>query len=478
MAATLEFGGEPGVHDLEGEVGGDLAGAEGDGVGVVVLGGEAGGVLVPAEGAADAADFVGDDGFAVAGAAEDDGAVGAAIGGGLGRGADEVGVVHGLGAVGAEVEDLMAEGAEVGGDKLLELEAGVVGAEGDFHGEVGARNGPRWLPAQNFNGARSALANEGLEVGEVGGEAAGAAFVDDGDGVVGVEGFEVGAGDLEVADAGVAIEAFVEEAGGVLDEFGEGAVELGKGLFVLAADHDLGLGLEGGEGVVVEVFDGEVGAGEDFDGEAGLGALGVGDGEGGAVLAGVLGEFGGAGAGGGVDEVEVNDFAEAVEVAEGAFVNDAVELPAGEAGAERRLEERVVEGEAQVGAGGGELGFVAEEDFLEKVGGEDAVLKLVEHAHEAGHVDALLVAGEGDGAGDGGLEGELALVGGEEAEGEAEIGDADLEDGDLGALDFGDGGVLHVGQGGAVSGSDLEMGVVGATEVRALLRSAARSCGG
>ena len=51
---------------------------------------------------------------------------------------------------------------------------------------------------------------------------------------MGMEGLEVRAGDDEVAHARIGVELLIDDAGGVLDELGIGAVELGEGLLVLA----------------------------------------------------------------------------------------------------------------------------------------------------------------------------------------------------------------------------------------------------
>ncbi len=136
VAAAFEGGGEEGVHDLEG--GGEIhhALAEGEDVGIVVEAGEAGGFEVPAEAAADAADAIGGDCFAIAGAAEDDAALEPACGDGFGDGADEAGVIYGGGGVGAEVLHFMTCGKEVLEDGLLVEIAGVIGTDGDFHDGV------------------------------------------------------------------------------------------------------------------------------------------------------------------------------------------------------------------------------------------------------------------------------------------------------------------------------------------------------
>src|SRR5262249_25276762 len=73
-------------------------------------------------------------GFTVARAAQDDAAVVFAARNGFRCGPDEVGVVAGLGRIGAEVTDGMAVSQEDGLDRLFVIEPGVVGADGDLEG--------------------------------------------------------------------------------------------------------------------------------------------------------------------------------------------------------------------------------------------------------------------------------------------------------------------------------------------------------
>jgi len=75
VPAAFEFGVEPDFHNFQNRFGRNQSLAEAEHVGVVVLAGEAGTFDVPANGAADAFDFVGDDGLAVSRAAQDDAAL-------------------------------------------------------------------------------------------------------------------------------------------------------------------------------------------------------------------------------------------------------------------------------------------------------------------------------------------------------------------------------------------------------------------
>ncbi len=136
VAAAFEGGGEEDVHDLEGGGKVDHALAKRKDVGVVVETGEASGFEIPAEAAADAAHAIGGDGFAIAGAAEDDAALECACCDGFGDRTDEARVIYGGGGVGAEVFYFMTCVSEVLEDGLLVEIAGMIGADGDFHGGV------------------------------------------------------------------------------------------------------------------------------------------------------------------------------------------------------------------------------------------------------------------------------------------------------------------------------------------------------
>lgn len=142
------------------------------------------------------------------------------------------------------------------------------------------------------------LAKQIAEIVYISGEAMIDAFVDDGDGIVAVKGLEVGAGNLEISDARVGIDRFIKEAHGILDELGLFRVELGEGLFVLASDHDLSLGEESLFAQGLNIFDGKGVAWADFNTDACLAALRVGNGELTACFASMFREVGCAGTGG------------------------------------------------------------------------------------------------------------------------------------------------------------------------------------
>jgi hypothetical protein len=129
VAATFEISVEPDADDFERHCFGYWAGADGDAVGIVVLFSHLRGPFVPAEATAHAFDLVGDNGFAVAAAAEHDTVIGFAFCHRLSRRADEVGIVAGLGGVTPAIDDLVATVAQKLDDWRLERETCVVGAD-------------------------------------------------------------------------------------------------------------------------------------------------------------------------------------------------------------------------------------------------------------------------------------------------------------------------------------------------------------
>src|SRR5512138_99182 len=133
VAAALEGRLEPGPDDAQGQLEGVRPPAQGQAVRVVVGPADLGGVLDPAGRRPQALEFVGHDGHADAGAADEDGPV-ALTGldgpGGLGPVID---VIDLLAGAAAEVNELDALAAEELGDARLEIVAGVVGGESDGH---------------------------------------------------------------------------------------------------------------------------------------------------------------------------------------------------------------------------------------------------------------------------------------------------------------------------------------------------------
>src|SRR5438128_1021847 len=94
VAAAFEGSVEPGANDFESGFNADHSLAKGKHVGIIVPPAQGGRFEVPAQGAADAFDAIGNDGFAVAGATEDDSALEFAAGDGFGDWPNEQGIVH------------------------------------------------------------------------------------------------------------------------------------------------------------------------------------------------------------------------------------------------------------------------------------------------------------------------------------------------------------------------------------------------
>jgi len=94
---------------------------------------QARGFHVPAQGATDALDAVGDDGLAVAGAAQDHSPFKFIARDGFRHRPDEPGIIHRFLRMRAEVRDLVAQALQQFLDFFLVPESGVVGANGDFH---------------------------------------------------------------------------------------------------------------------------------------------------------------------------------------------------------------------------------------------------------------------------------------------------------------------------------------------------------
>ncbi len=192
------------------------------------------------------------------------------------------------------------------------------------------------------------------------------------------------------------------------------AVELGEGLLVLAAHHDLCLGVQRFDAVGLQILDGEAGLGRELDEEPGLAALAVRDRVRVALVAGVFGELGAARAGGRIDEVELDEAAEGAVGLHAALVGDGVELVAFEPAAQRALHDRVGERNTHAGLERRDLAAVLHEHAAQGIERKDGVLVLVEGADDAAHVDALEPGLDGDGAGDAGLKcAHAAALGGE-----------------------------------------------------------------
>ena len=255
----------------------------------------------------------------------------------------------------------------------------------------------------------------------------------------------MGAGHLEIPDAAIAVQLFMDEARGILHELDVGTVHFRERLLVLTLDHHLRLGLQRIQAVLLEILDGELGAGRELHLHPGLGALGVRNGIDPAVGPGVLGKFRGAWAGGGVNEVEVDVPANGTGAVDRSLKRALVILPSLEAAAEGGLEHGVGEAQADPCIVTAERAPVVLKKAGEGVEGEDLILVVVERAHDPGHVDALQIGLQGHRAADRGLERVAHPAGSGEHKRQAEVGDAHLMDADIGALDRA-GRILHVRQ--------------------------------
>ena len=279
------------------------------------------------------------------------------------------------------------------------------------------------------------------------GEAPLDSLVDDGHRIVAVQGFQMSAGHLKIENARIRIKHLVEQTGGVLHEFGVVAVDFGEGLFVLAQDHCLGLGQQGAVAHGLQFLDGKGLARTNLNAEPRFAALRVGDGILPTRLGGVLGQVGGTGTGGAVDKVKMQDFAEAPQIIQHSLVGDFVILITFQAAAQALLDQRVAEMNLEAGAARAYALLVRHEDFLKQFRREDPVLEFVEHPHDPGHIDALAVGRKRHSAGDGSLQHQRLALGGHEPQRQAEIGNADLRDRNIGPEDFGGVAVLRVGEG-------------------------------
>src|SRR5436190_1648608 len=131
VAAGGERSVEPGLEDLDRRVPRRDARAERQDVGVVVLAAEPRRVGVGAGGGADAGDLVGGHRHTEPGAAHEDAPAGLARRHGARDERREVGIVHGLGRLGAAIHDVVPAADQPRLEVLLEREPGMVGAERD-----------------------------------------------------------------------------------------------------------------------------------------------------------------------------------------------------------------------------------------------------------------------------------------------------------------------------------------------------------
>ena len=133
MAAAFESGLEPDLHNLERQIFGNQAFADGKDIGVIVFPRKAGRFFIPAKRAAYAMHFVRYHRFAIAGSAEHDPALTLTARYRFRRGADEKRVIDGFFIKGAEVFPFVPERAEQFFHLFLVPKTGVIRAERNFH---------------------------------------------------------------------------------------------------------------------------------------------------------------------------------------------------------------------------------------------------------------------------------------------------------------------------------------------------------
>ena len=131
MTVAAEVGGEPNFHDLLCQIDSDQARAEGQHVGVVMFAAIARGRNIVRHPRADVGYFVRHDATTDSRAINHNSAPRATCANHLCDGVSEVGVVHWLFAICANVHDNEAERLDFGFEDSLQLESAVVRAEGD-----------------------------------------------------------------------------------------------------------------------------------------------------------------------------------------------------------------------------------------------------------------------------------------------------------------------------------------------------------
>jgi 23S rRNA (cytosine1962-C5)-methyltransferase len=135
MPAAVERRAQPQREDLVREPECDDASADREHVGIIVRAREPRRIEIVAQSRSDARYLVGRDLFALTAAAEHDAAVGGAVGDRPGHRQTDRRIVDRFLAVGAVIVDLVPEARERLFEMLLQCEAGMVGADGDTHGE-------------------------------------------------------------------------------------------------------------------------------------------------------------------------------------------------------------------------------------------------------------------------------------------------------------------------------------------------------
>ena len=133
MAAALETGFEPDPHNLERQIFGDQAFADGKDVGVIMLPRKLGRFFIPAKRASYAVHFVRYHRFAIARSAEHDPALALTARYRFRRGPNEKRVIDGFFIEGTEVFHFVPERAEQSFHLFLVPKTGVVRAKSNLH---------------------------------------------------------------------------------------------------------------------------------------------------------------------------------------------------------------------------------------------------------------------------------------------------------------------------------------------------------
>ena len=113
-----------------------------------------------------------------------------------------------------------------------------------------------------------------------------------------------------------------------------------------------------------------------------------------------------------------------------------------------------------------QIGLVIIQRRAHHIGTERALCMAVEAAHDARHVNAFLLGLQADRPGDRGFQHQIAIVARVVADGQAEIGNADMLDRGLSAHDQAGGAVLQIGQARLVIGIGAKALRVIAVQIR------------
>ncbi len=253
---------------------------------------------------------------------------------------------------------------------------------------------------------------------------------------------------LEIADRRVSVQLAVQQAHGILHKLQIGSVQFGKRLLVLALDHHLRLRLQGFQAQIAQFLNRERPV--QLHRDARHRALAVRDGSHPARLDGVLRQLIAARAGGGVDKVQVQQLAHVALAIHVRLHRRIIILVAHQPRTQRLLAQRVAEAQRHMGVQALQVAPVAQQDGFERVGRKKLVAVLVKAAHDARHVDALLVRLQRHRTRDGGFQQQRLAGSRRIAQGQAEVVDAHLLDSDHAALNERGRPILQIGQAAAI----------------------------